>query len=140
LFERGGILCRVEDSLGQRFAHAVATKDHSAVLDLLHPEVDFRAMTPKRVWEAEQPQDVVDALGHWFGDGDTIEQLVAVDSDHFADRERVGYRLQVRNTDGAHLVEQQAYIGERDGKIGWIRILCAGYRPLADAGDRSHVR
>jgi hypothetical protein len=119
------------DSLGRRFAQAVAAKDHPGVLELLHPEVDFRAMTPRRVWEAEQPQDVVNALGHWFDDGDAIEELVAVDSDHFADRERVGYRLRVRNSDGEHLVEQQAYITERDGRIGWIRIMCAGYRPLS---------
>lgn len=41
----------------------------------------------------------------------------------------MGYRLRVRNDDGVHLVEQQAYLGELDGKIGWLRIMCAGYRP-----------
>jgi hypothetical protein len=37
----------------------------------------------------------------------------------------------VRNSDGEHLVEQQAYMSERDGQIGWLRIMCAGYRPIA---------
>jgi hypothetical protein len=117
-------------SLGEQFAHAVSTKDHDAVLRLLHPDLDFQAMTPRRIWEAAEPQDVVGVLQTWFDDGDAIEQLVGVDTDAFADRQRVGYRLQVRNDDGLHLVEQQAYLSERDGKIGWLRIMCAGYRPI----------
>ena len=49
-------------SLGEDFARAVAAKDHDRVRQLLHPELDFRAMTPKRIWEAETPEDVVSAL------------------------------------------------------------------------------
>jgi hypothetical protein len=118
------------ESLGESFAHAVARKDHARVLELLHPDVDFRAMTPSRFWEAEQPGDVICALQHWFDDGDSIEDIEALDKDRFADRERVGYRFRVRNDDGPHLVEQQAYLSEREGRIGWLRILCAGYRPV----------
>jgi hypothetical protein len=36
----------------------------------------------------------------------------------------------VRCPDGRFLVEQQAYIGERDGKIDWMRVVCSGYRPV----------
>ena len=116
--------------LATSFARAVATKDMPGVLELLHPELDFRAMTPGRVWEAEGPSDVVTALQTWFDDGDVIEGIDALEADHFADRERVGYRLRVRNDDGLHLVEQQAYLSERDGRIGWLRIMCSGYRAI----------
>jgi len=108
----------------------VAAKDHDRVRELLHPGVDFRGMTPRRVWEADGPDDVVAAVQAWFGDGDHIEGVDHLETDRFADRERVGYRLRVRNDDGLHLVEQQAYLSERDGRIGWLRILCAGYRPI----------
>lgn len=121
--------------LAEAFARAVAAKDHDRVRELLHPELDFRAMTPKRIWEAEDPNGVVDALCIWFDDGDHIEALDALDLDSFADRERVGYRLRVRNADGEHLVEQQAYLSERDGRIGWLRIMCAGYRPVTGPGQ-----
>ena len=117
-------------TLGERFARAVAAKDHATVRDLLHPDLDFRAMTPNRVWEASDADDVVSALQVWFDDNDTIEGLDALDVDSFADRERVGYRLRVRNSDGDHLVEQQAYLSPRDGRIGWLRIMCSGYRPV----------
>ena len=116
--------------LGRDFADAVATKDHARVLELLTPDVDFRGMTPGRVWEAESSADVVDALGQWFEDSDVVEGVELVETDAFADRERVGYRLRVRNGDGLHLVEQQAYLTARDGRIGWLRIMCAGYRPV----------
>jgi hypothetical protein len=36
----------------------------------------------------------------------------------------------VRNPEGLFLVEQQAYLAERDGRIGWMRVLCSGYRPV----------
>src|SRR6476659_10089455 len=112
-------------SLGEDFARAVAAKDHDRVRGLLHSELDFRAMTPQRIWEAASPDDVISALSVWFDDGDRIQGLEAVETDTFADRERVGYRLRIANADGEHLVEQQAYLSERDGQIGWLRIMCS---------------
>ena len=117
-------------SLGAQWADAVARKDADAVLGLLHPDLDFHAMTPRRTWDADSPDDVVATLHTWFGDDDVIEDVVTVQTDSFADRERVGYRLRIRNGDGLHLVEQQAYLSEQDGRIGWLRIMCAGYRPI----------
>ena len=32
--------------------------------------------------------------------------------------------------DGRFVVEQQAYLEERDGRIGWMRVMCSGFRPL----------
>ena len=120
-------------SLGEDFARSVTAKDHDRVRELLHEELDFRAMTPGRIWEAATPDEVTDTLGVWFDEGDVIEGLDLLDTDAFADRQRVGYRLKVRNGDGLHLVEQQAYLSERDGQIGWLRIMCSGYRPTAPA-------
>jgi hypothetical protein len=119
------------EGLARAFGEAVAAKDADGVRALLHPDLDFREMTPGKVWEAAGPEDVLFALGQWFEDSDVIEDLEQIDTDSFADRARVGYRLRVSNPDGRHLVEQQAFVGERDGRIGWLRIMCAGYRPLS---------
>lgn len=120
-------------TLGETFARAVAVavKDHEVLREFLHPEVDFRAMTPNRFWEATEPGGVLDALAVWFGDDDEIGAMEALHTDGFADRERVGYRFRVRNADGEHLVEQQAYLSPKDGRIGWLRIMCSGYRPVS---------
>jgi hypothetical protein len=117
-------------TLGPAFARALAVKDAARLRDLMHPEIDFRGMTPNRVWEAADPDAVIAVLfGSWFGEADEIQALERVESDTFADRQRVGYRLSVTNQDGRFLVEQQAYLSPRDGRIGWMRVLCSGFRP-----------
>ena len=119
------------DSLGLQFERALAEKDFDTVAGLLHPEIDFRGLTPRRVWEAREPDAVIsDVLRHWFEESDEIEGIEQLDGDAFADRERVGYRFGVRNPDGHFLVEQQAYLEERDGQIGWMRVVCSGFRPV----------
>jgi hypothetical protein len=42
----------MHDRIGERFAHALATKDAQGLLAVLDPEVDFRGLTPGRFWEA----------------------------------------------------------------------------------------
>ena len=119
-----------QGTIGAEFARALAAKDFSRIRDLLHPEIDFRGMTPNRNWEAGDPDGVIGVvLGQWFEDKDEIEGLEGVETDAFADRERVGYRFRIRNPDGRFLVEQQAYLAERDGRIGWMRVVCSGFRP-----------
>jgi hypothetical protein len=126
------------NTLGSDFARALAEKDAPRLGQLLAPELDFQAMTPRKTWQAQDPDGVLAIVfGHWFDDGDRIESLERLETDSFADRERVGYRLAVSNPEGRFLVEQQAYLsagrGEGEGKIAWMRVLCAGYRPVEPA-------
>jgi len=117
-------------TLGTDFAKAFAAKDGDRVRELVHPEVDFRGLTPSRNWEADDVDSLVAILfDDWLEDKDEVQGLEHVETDSFSDRERVGYRLTVQNPDGRHLVEQQAYIAERDGRIGWMRVVCSGFRP-----------
>jgi hypothetical protein len=119
-----------QTTLAADFPCAFADKDSGRMLELLHPEVDFRALTPNRFWEAGDPDAVVDILfGECLEDSDEVEALEAVEGDSVADRERVGYRLSVNNPDGRFLVEQQAYLSTRDGQIDWMRVVCSGFRP-----------
>ncbi len=122
--------------IGEQFARALAAKDSRRLLKLLDPSIDFRAMTPNRIWEASDPAGVIEiAFDNWFEDKDVIEGIEHVETDAIADRERVGYRFTVRNPDGRHLVEQQAYYEAADGRIGWMRVVCSGFRvvPSDDA-------
>ena len=84
-------------TLGTDFAHAFAAKDADRIRELVHPEIDFRALTPNRNWEASDLDKLVSMLfDEWLEDSDEVEGIESVESDSFADRERVGYRLAVR--------------------------------------------
>ena len=118
-------------SLGAAFAEAYTSRDHERMTQLLHPEVDFRALTPNRFWEAGDPQTVIDEiLERWIEPDEQVEELISVETGTVGDRERVGYRYRLTNAKGTFLVEQQAFLSERDGRIGSVRLLCSGSRPL----------
>jgi uncharacterized protein (DUF58 family) len=118
-------------TLGAAFARALAEKDATAIRELIHPEIDFRGLTPNRSWEANGRDELLSILFEsWFEENDEIEALESLETDSVADRERVGYRFRVKNPDGRHLVEQQAYLADRDGQIGWMRVVCSGFRPV----------
>lgn len=121
-------------SLGERFAAAVAAKDRAALLELLAADVDFRAMTPAKFWEASSATDVVDVItGTWFGPDRRIDAVERVEHDVVVDRERTGYRFRVTLAEGPHVVEQQAYLGaDEAGRVTWLRIMCTGFRPADD--------
>jgi hypothetical protein len=124
------------ERLGRSFVEALGRKDAEALKLVLHPEVEFRAMTPGRFWEADDAARTVDHifLGRWFSASDVITETVAVETATVGRRARVGYCFRVNNPDGVHLVEQQAYLEADGDQITWLRIMCAGYQ-LEDAND-----
>ena len=120
----------VTETLGTRLAHAIAAKDEAALRGLLADDVDFKGLTPGRVWEGTGPDDVVEAVfGSWFGPSDTIERVVDVaERDPVADTAHVSYRFDLSNATGTYVAEQQAYY--RGGaSIEHLRIMCSGFRP-----------
>ena len=119
-----------ETTPGADFARAFCEKDAARVRELVHPEIDFRGLTPSRAWEAADPEALIALLfSDWLPDKDRVDGIEAIESDTVVDRERVGYRFSVTNPDGRFLVEQQAYLSTRDGRIDWMRVVCSGVRP-----------
>jgi hypothetical protein len=121
---------------GHAFVAALTSKDADAMLALFAGGVDFRALTPGRLWEPGTPAEVVSEviLGTWFEPTDAVELVEAVDTGLVGDRGRVSYRLRVANADGRFVVEQQAYLELSAGKITWMRLLCSGFRPVPGNG------
>jgi hypothetical protein len=119
-------------TIGERFAQALAAKDRAALRDVLDPAIDFKALTPRKFWEASSADALVDEviLGAWFEPKDHIDSLDEVRTSSVADRDHVSYRLHLTNPDGSFLVEQQAYFSVEGERIVYLRILCSGYRPL----------
>jgi hypothetical protein len=123
----------IVQDVGRRFVTALAAKDAASLRALFGAEVDFRGLTPGKVWEARTATAAVDdvILGTWFDPGDTIERVESVETGMVGDRHRLGYRLGVSNSGGRFVVEQQAFLDIAEGKITWMRVVCSGFRPLA---------
>ena len=117
---------------GERFARALAEKDGPRLKALLRPDVDFRAMTPGKFWEAADVDVIVDEtmLGTWFDSDRQITDVLAIETDNLGSLDRVGYRFKVRRPDGEFVIEQQAYLKTDGDKISWIRIMCTGFLPM----------
>ncbi len=108
----------------------MAAKDRQGLLEVLDPEVDFRGLTPNRAWEAGDAEALVEIiLADWLEPKDEIDELVDVSTGRVSDRQSVTYRLRGHNPDGPFVVEQSAFLAERDGKIEWLRVLCSGFLP-----------
>ncbi|WP_151084658.1 hypothetical protein [Nocardioides cynanchi] len=117
---------------GERWVAAIAARDSAGLQALLAPDVDFRGLTPRRVFEGTTPGEVRDVvLGTWFGEGVSIDRVEEVTTDVVGDTRRVGYRFLTTTADGPHLIEQQAYYRGGIETIDFLRIVCSGYRPVA---------
>ncbi|MGY2700547.1 hypothetical protein [Nocardioides sp. HB32] len=119
-------------TLGVRFATALAAKDEAAVRAVIADDLDFKALTPRKFWEGDSSDELVEVLGVWFGSDDHIDELEqAVDGDDVADTMHVSYRLRITTPDGPHAVEQQAYYRADGDRISFLRVMCSGYRPIS---------
>jgi hypothetical protein len=124
-----------DSSASRAFVEALVDRDVSRAAGLLHPDVNFRAMTPNRIWEAGEPSDVEAILREWFEDPDEELHSVQAGANHsIEDVDRIGWLVHISDADGPHVFEQQAYVRERDSRIVWMRVICSGWIPLPPAG------
>lgn len=115
-------------AVGRAFAAALARRDFAEVATLLHPEIEFRALTPRRTFEPGSPEEVIDVVRLWFGPAE-IDQVLAIESGVVADRLSVTYRFRGRREGAPVVIEQHAYYEVRDGLLSWVRLVCSGFRP-----------
>ena len=116
-------------SSGPAFAQALAARDFEKLGSLLDPEIEFRALTPRRTWEADGDAPTVDLFRRWFDEATAIDHVDRVETDSVGDRQHLGYRFSGHDDDGPFVIEQQIYFTEREGRIDWMRMMCSGFRP-----------
>ncbi len=112
------------------FLEAVLARDFERIESLADEGIDFRAMTPTRIWEGAVPSEVGEVVRAWFEHPEReVERVEPVEASSVADTARVGWRVYGQGADGPFVYEQQAFVRERDGQIVWLRIMCSGPRP-----------
>ena len=118
------------ETLGGRLAAAIATRDQAALHDLFSTPVQFRAVTPRRFWDAETPAEVADiVLGTWFDQSKTTTHVDVVQDDAIGDTQKISYRMSVGTSTGPTVIEQVGYYTQRDGRITHLRLVCSGFQP-----------
>src|SRR3954452_13439005 len=127
-----------QGTLGARLAEAIATKDEAGLRVLFSTPVTFRAVTPRRFWDAETPVGVADiVLGAWFGPDKRVTRVIDVETGTVGDVNRVSYRMAVDLDSGPTEVEQVAYYSEADGLITHLRLGCSGFRSVPSVLGRA---
>lgn len=118
----------------EAFADAIAARDLAGAAGLVAQDVDFRAMTPRRIWEADGPAAVEEVLRAWLASPDEqVEAITTTTPAVIENTARVGWLVHRLDPDGPRVFEQQAYVREQDGRIAWLRIMCSGPVPRSGA-------
>jgi len=95
--------------------------------------VTFRAITPKRFWDAETAVEVVDEimLGRWFDPSTSVTAVTALDAGTVGDVSKVSFKMLLQLASGRPaVVEQSAYYSIAGGQITDMRLVCSGFRPV----------
>jgi len=120
-------LHRTAEVLSRNFIEALARQDFAALAASFSAEARFRALVPRGLREASGGVEASSYFQGWFGAAERIE---VVDSSvkRMVDRYHLAWRLRVHDAQGQRLVEQQAYVTERDGQFVVFDLLCSGFR------------
>jgi hypothetical protein len=112
---------------GQRFVTAIAHRAWSELATYLDDAVEFRGLTTKGLFSADDRASAASHVQTWFG---WLDQLTLLSSEvqPMHDRLHISYRFRAHK-DQWYLIEQQAYCSIEDGQIKQIYLVCSGFRP-----------
>ena len=119
----------MQDRLGERLIRAAAANDFDGAAALLAADVEFRGLTPARLFEADGRDAFIDVLEQWFVPAQEVE---AVDTGVVVDRPSVRYRVRLDEDGQQFVFEQNAYYDIADGQITRFHLVCSGDRPVTE--------
>ncbi len=120
----------MQDQLGEQLIRAAAANDFEAAAALLAPDVEFRGLTPGRMFEAGDRDAFVAILEAWFA---PVRDLETVEGGIVVDRPSVRYRVRIAEGGEQFVFEQNAYYDVADGLISKLHLVCSGDRPVVAA-------
>jgi hypothetical protein len=112
---------------GQRFVDAIAHRAWDELATCLDDAVQFRGLTVKGLFSADDRASAASHVRTWFG---WLDQLALLSSEvqPMHDRLHISYRFRAHK-DQWYLIEQQAYCSVQDGQIKQIDLVCFGFLP-----------
>ena len=118
----------------ETFVQSLASRDFDAIEGTFAPDVQFRALVPPGLREAQNPKDARKYIEGWFGDADEFEMVGHAISLVNRDRIHVSYRIHMREGDidsGVPcVVEQNIFVNtDADGNMEKFDLVCSGPVP-----------
>jgi TusA-related sulfurtransferase len=120
--------------LGAAWIRAIADHDFQQISQLCQTNVRSRLVTPSRVSNWENADDLVASVRGWFEETSQMK-LVAARVDRVGPKVAINYRLSFREDGEWQTVEQQVYGLLQDGLFERLDLLCSGFQPLAHPVD-----
>jgi len=112
---------------GEIFIDALAHQAWERLAACFAEAVQFRALIPSGLKNAENQASAASYLQKWFGDADQLI-LLASNVEPVQDRLHISYRFRAHE-DQWYVVEQHLYCVMQDGLIMRADLLCSGFRP-----------
>lgn len=122
--------------IGEALVEGIAAGDYGAVEAVLSPSIRFRALTPKRGWEAASAADARAIVEGWFAETEARE-LRQSTVDVLADRLLIRFQLAFQVDGVPRLVEQNLVGTVTDGRLADLAVLCTGFRPAEGTLERA---
>ncbi|HXV61464.1 MAG TPA: nuclear transport factor 2 family protein [Vicinamibacteria bacterium] len=120
-----------------RFLDALGRRDFDALSSLLAPDIWFRALLPRKLYDLDNRRDAIATLRTWFGGGADF-QVLETDHHSLASREYIRYRFLLR-PDWApeqwHVIEQVGFFRVKEGSISRLDLVCTGFLPFEELDE-----
>ena len=109
---------------------AIAKRDRDGLRLLLADDVDFKGLTPKRVWDGRDARTRSTRSSSTTGSRRTSASPPSPCSRPGTSPASTASATAARSTprNGPRVVEQQAYYKVKDDRIVHMRIVCSGFR------------
>jgi hypothetical protein len=119
-------------TVARPFLDAVLARDERAMLDLLAPDVWFRAMLVRETVEHHDAVAAVAMFRGWFAHAAEL-RVLRRSTYPVTTRDHLSYRVLLRPAwapDVWHVIEQSGYLRVQDGRVRRLDLVCTGFVPL----------
>lgn len=130
----------MSDTLPERFAELIASRDFVALAATLAPQARARLLLPHGLEEHLGPGAIAGRIESWFGSASDF-QLTASSAEKVGPRHRLSWRFSVVREPGRREeVEQLAFVDAGPDGIERLDLVCSGFQAVTPANpSRAHL-
>ncbi len=117
--------------VGEGWIGAITGANYSSLARWVNPEVHCRLVTPRRIYEVDGIESLIEKIRGWFQDV-TSFHLLQTQIQPVGERLGISYRLLIEEKGRFYQVAQQVFTSFSDGAIMQLDLLCSGFQPVPE--------